>query len=234
MKSMFTTCRKARLALLSTAACLGIAGLSNTPAMAAGDTIKVAYSLDYFMSSPALAKKWFAEIKQQFEAAHPGDTLQPVPIPGSFSDFNTKISLMFNSRSTAPDVIQVAAQSAGEWAGSGLLAPLNSKLTNEDWWKAFPEPVKQEATIGGKVYAVSEGVNTFGILFDRSLLSKAGLPSDWQPKNWPDILTAARAVKKADPTVSPIWLMTGTAQGSGRRSDGRRPASDCLEHAHHV
>ena len=121
---------------------------------------------------------------------------------------------MFNSRSTAPDVIQVAAQSAGEWAGSGLLAPLNSKLTNEDWWKAFPEPVKQEATIGGKVYAVSEGVNTFGILFDRSLLSKAGLPSDWQPKNWPDILTAARAVKKADPTVSPIWLMTGTAQGS--------------------
>ncbi len=214
MNAMLKGRHKARAALLGAAACLSIAALSSRPAMAAGDTIKVAYSLDYFMSSPALAKKWFAEVKQQFEAANPGDTLQPIPIPGGFDDFNTKISLMFNSRATAPDVIQVAAQSAGEWAGSGLLAPLNSDVAKEPWWQAFPEPVKQEATIGGKVYAVSEGVNTFGILFDRSLLSKAGLAADWQPKNWQDILTAARAVKKADPKASPIWLMTGTSQGS--------------------
>jgi multiple sugar transport system substrate-binding protein len=206
--------RGARAALLAAAACLGATILCNSPANAAGDTIKVAFSLDYFMSSPALANKWFGEIKQQFEAAHPGDTLKPIPIPGSFDDFNTKISLMFNSPATAPDVIQIAAQTAGEWAGSGLLAPLGAELKGQAWWDAFPDPVKQEARIDGKVYAVSEGVNTFGLLYDRSLLSKAGLPHDWQPKNWQDILDAARAVKKADPKASPIWLMTGTAQGS--------------------
>lgn len=188
------------------------AGGSN--AYAAGDTIKVAYSRDYFMSSPALAQKWFTDVKTQFEAAHPGDTLQLIPIPGSFDDFNTKISLMFNSPSTAPDVIQVALQSAGEWSGSGLLTSLNSYVEKASWWKAFPEPVKNEASIGGTIYAVSEGDNTFGLLFDRTLLGKAGLPNDWQPKNWTDILNAARAVKKSDPKASPIWLMTGTAQGT--------------------
>ena len=97
--------------MLSTAACLGIAGLSNTPAMAAGDTIKVAYSLDYFMSSPALAKKWFAEIKQQFEAAHPGDTLQPVPIPGSF------FRLQYENQ---PDV-QFTVDGAGRYSGGSAV-----------------------------------------------------------------------------------------------------------------
>ena len=214
MNATTKTRRAAVAAAVGTAACLAATMLSGSPAMAAGDTIKVAFSLDYFMSSPALANKWFGEIKQQFEAAHPGDTLKPIPIPGSFDDFNTKISLMFNSPSTAPDVIQIAAQTAGEWAGSGLLAPLGAQLKTQSWWAAYPDAVKQEAKIDGKVYAISEGVNTFGLLYDRSLLTKAGLPQDWRPKTWNEILDAARAVKKAVPTVSPIWLMTGTAQGS--------------------
>ncbi len=201
-------------AALCTFALGGLLSAGGGIAHAAGDTIKVAYSRDYFMSSPALAQKWFTEVKTQFEAAHPGDTLQLIPIPGSFDDFNTKISLMFNSRSTAPDVIQIAMQTVGDWAGSGLLAPLNNYVGQTDWWKQFPEPVKNEAAIDGTVYGVSEGDNTFGLLFDRTLLSKAGLPNDWKPKNWNDILDAARAVKKSDPKASGMWLMTGTAQGS--------------------
>jgi multiple sugar transport system substrate-binding protein len=212
-KSSVTTKRTARIKLSAVAlSALAFAGTHGVSANAA--TIKVAYSRDYFMSSPELAQKWFASVKSQFEAAHPGDTLQLIPIPGSFDDFNTKISLMFNSPSTAPDVVQIALQSAGDWSGSGLLAPLNDYVDKTSWWKQFPEPVKQEAEIDGKIYGVSEGDNTFGLLYDRSLFAKAGLPSDWHPANWAAILEAARAVKKAEPNVWPIWLMTGTAQGS--------------------
>jgi multiple sugar transport system substrate-binding protein len=94
MKVASTRLRALRFALLGAAAVLGPAAVSTGPAIAAGDTIKVAFSLDYFMSSPDLAKKWFAEVKTQFEAAHPGDTLELIPIPGGFDDFNTKISLL--------------------------------------------------------------------------------------------------------------------------------------------
>ncbi|WP_246694279.1 extracellular solute-binding protein [Mesorhizobium sp. M2E.F.Ca.ET.209.01.1.1] len=202
-----------RSALLSATVMLGATIAAGSSAMA-GDTLKVAYSQDYFMSSPKLAKKWFGEMKTQFEAANPGATLEPIPIPGSFDDFNTKLSLLMNSPATAPDVIQIAAQSAGQWSGSGLLAPLDDELKSRDWWQSYPEPIKQEGTIDGKVYAVSEGVNTFGLLYDRENFAKAGLPKDWSPKSWKDILDAARAIKKSAPSVWPIWLMTGTAQGS--------------------
>jgi multiple sugar transport system substrate-binding protein len=216
MSAMKTTSRRFhgfRYALLCAAALFVSSTVANNSAMA-GDTVKVAYSLDYFMSSPDLAKKWFAEMKAQFEAANPGDTLQPIPIPGSFDDFNTKISLLMNSPATAPDVIQIAAQSAGQWSASGLLAPLDDGLKSRSWWQSYPDPIKQEAAIDGKVYAVSEGVNTFGLLYDRVNFTKAGLPKDWSPKTWNDILDAARAIKKSAPSVWPIWLMTGTAQGS--------------------
>lgn len=212
MKDSFRR-KLSKTALTAFGACL-LPFVAMAPASAAGKTVKVAFSLDYFMSSPALAKQWFASIKKQFEAAHPGDTLQPIPISGSFEDFNTKISLMFNSPSTAPDVVQIAMQNAGQWAGSDLLAPLNKYVAKADWWAAAPASVKGEATIDGKVYGISEGDNTFGLLFDRTLLSKAGLPNDWAPKSWSDIIDAAAAIKKTSPAAWPIWLMTGTAQGS--------------------
>jgi multiple sugar transport system substrate-binding protein len=213
MKVASTRLQGLRYALLCASVLFGSTTAATNSAMA-GATLKVAYSLDYFMSSPELAKKWFAEMKAQFEAANPGDTLQPIPIPGGFDDFNTKVSLLLNSPATAPDVIQIAAQSAGQWSGSGLLAPLDDGLKTRSWWQSYPDPIKQEGTINGKVYAISEGVNTFGLLYDRTNFSKAGLPNDWSPKSWKDILDAARAIKKSAPSVWPLWLMTGTAQGS--------------------
>ncbi|MCB8882077.1 extracellular solute-binding protein [Acidisoma cellulosilytica] len=198
--------------VLSALASIGI--MASHVATAAAATVKVAYSLDYFMASPELTTKWFTGVKTQFETEHPGDTLQLIPIPGGYDDFTTKLSLLFNSHSTAPDIVQYAAVSVGQFAASDLLAPLDKQLETSSWWKTFPEPVKAEGMIDGKVYGVAEGENDYGLVYDRTLLSKAGLPHDWSPKTWQDILDAARAIKKAAPNSWPIWLMTGTSQGT--------------------
>ncbi len=200
--------------LLAAAISLASVGTGAIPALANGATVKVAYSLDYLFATPELATKWFTDIKAQFEKAHPGDTLQLIPIPGGYDDYTTKISLLFNSPSTAPDIIQYAAVTVGQFAASGLLAPLDDRLKNESWWKEFPQSVKDEGQVDGKVYGVSQGINTFGLLYDRTLFAKAGLPRDWSPKSWKDILDAGRAIKKGAPDASPIWLITGTSQGT--------------------
>jgi multiple sugar transport system substrate-binding protein len=204
---------KSRLLAASILSCLAVAG----PPVASADektVVKVAYSADYMMNTPEMAKSWFEGIKAGFEKLHPNVTVELVPIAGGFDDLNTKLSLMYNNPTAAPDVAQVAAQEAGQWAGSDVLASLNDLVKTSSWWSSFPDPIKKEGTIDGKVYAVSEGVNTTALLYDRTVFKKAGLPDDWKPKNWDDILVAARAIKKSSPDVWPIWLLTGTAQGS--------------------
>src|SRR5581483_11317819 len=91
---------------------------------------------------------------------------------------------------------------------------------SEDWWKSFPAPVQAVGNADGKQYGVSVGLNTYALLYDRTVFKKASLPSDWTPKNWNDILEAGRAIKKSQPDSWPIWLVTGTAQGSSAIANG--------------
>jgi multiple sugar transport system substrate-binding protein len=176
--------------------------------------IKVAYSADYFMSTPAMATQWFTAMKEGVAEAYPGVTLQLEPIHGGYNDFLTKLSLMFGNTSRAPDIAEVPGAEVAQWQASGLLAPLDKYLASSDWWRQFAPAIQKEGDIGGKTWYISQGDNTNALLFDKTIFQKAGLPNDWQPRTWDDILAAARTIKKADPSVWPIWLLTGTAQGS--------------------
>ena len=202
--------RRGLLALALTTAL----GAGTTLAWADAITLKVAYSADYFMSSPDLAKKWFGEIKDGFEKSNPDIKVDLAPIQGGYDDFLTKLSLMYSNADEVPDVAEVPAPEIGQWVASDLLAPLDDQLAKTDWWPQYVEPVKNEGTVDGKVYGVSQGVNTNALLYDKTIFAKANLPDDWKPKTWNDILDAARAIKKSDPNVWPLWLLTGTAQGT--------------------
>jgi multiple sugar transport system substrate-binding protein len=80
--------------------------------------------------------------------------------------------------------------------------------------------VQNEGTVDGTHYGVAVGINTYALLFDRTLMQKAGLSQDWNPKNWNEILEAARAIKKVSPDSWPIFLITGTAQGASSVTNG--------------
>ncbi|MBB3918610.1 multiple sugar transport system substrate-binding protein [Rhizobium fabae] len=194
---------------------LATAGLSTASVNAAqAATVKVAFSLNWTFADPKLAQKWFGNVKTEFEAKHPGDTLELIPVPGTYDDFITKLSLLYNSPDTKPDIVQYFDINVGQFAGSDLLSPLDDKVTDAAWWKDTPVPVQEAGKYDGKVYSVAQGINTYGILFDRTLTEKAGLPKDWKPKNWKDILDGARAIKKTSPDASPLYVITGTAQGT--------------------
>ncbi len=45
-------------------------------------------------------------------------------------------------------------------------------------------------------YGVPPATDGRLLYFNKKLFAQAGLPADWQPRSWPDIIAAARALKK--------------------------------------
>jgi multiple sugar transport system substrate-binding protein len=176
--------------------------------------LTVAYGSTYVFDSEDLATKYWNSIKQQFDESHPDATLKLVPIPGSYNDIVSKLSLDYRSPATAPDVAQLPTGQLGDWQSSGYLTALDDKLASSDFWKTFPQPVQQETQFDGKTYAVSMGDNVSSLFYNKQMFQQAGLPVPWNPRNWADILDAAKRIKQADPAVTPLWLAAGTSQGT--------------------
>ncbi len=176
--------------------------------------IKVAYGSTYVFDSTTLTNKWWNQVAQQFEKANPGIKVQLVPIPGSYNDIVNKLSLLYRSSSTAPDVAEIPTGQIGLWQSSGFLKPLDSDLPTTTWWSKFPAVVQSEGRFNGHVYAVDQGENDSALLYNKIMFKKAGLPVPWTPKSWNDVLAAARKLKASLPGVIPLWLNAGSGSGA--------------------
>src|SRR5699024_9618525 len=71
--------------------------------------------------------------------------------------------------------------------------------------------VSQEAVTApdGKIYAIPTHTDTRGIWYHKGVFADAGLPEDWEPGSWEDILEAARTIKEASPDVAPLFIFSG-------------------------
>jgi multiple sugar transport system substrate-binding protein len=187
--------------------------LVGTPKTAAAETLKVGYSSSYVFDEDADSVTYWDRIKKEFEAAHPGVTLELQPHGGTDTDEMNAIALQYRSPSTAPDVIQLPTTYIGQFQSSGYLLPLDKYLGSSKFWSSFPKNIQDEGRIGGSVYAVDIGENNTGIYYNKEMLQKAGVPLPWNPHNWNDILAAAKAVKEKVPGVVPLWVAAGTSAG---------------------
>ena len=179
-------------------------------------TISVLYTNNYMFDTDQQANKWWSSVKTQFEQAYPGAKLQLLGTGGTDTDEMNKAALLFRSPSQTPDVVQMPTTYVSQFASSGYLAPLSSFVsssTKAPFWKGIPPNVQAMGAYAGKLYAVNNGNNDFGIFYNKVMFKKAGLPTNWRPKTWNDILVAARKIKKALPGVASVWLGAGVAAG---------------------
>ena len=174
------------------------------------NTIKIVYrvysdfpQMDDFMKS----------VKKEFEAANPGVTAQLDPIT-ALDDYVTKVQLMQRSPSTAPDVLFEDSFYVNADAAAGYLLPLDDRLKSwPDWNQQFIDATKQAGMAAdGKTYAVPMSTDTRGLWFNKTVFTRAGLPTDWQPKTWDDVLAAARRIKETQPDVEPMFMPLGKPQ----------------------
>ncbi|MDI3404451.1 extracellular solute-binding protein [Streptomyces sp. B-S-A6] len=201
--------------LLTAAAVLAAASLTacGSGAESDPDVVKVSYkqSTD---NQIRVMDKYLGEMKKQFEKAHPGKKVKLVPIKAPDSEYYTKLQQMLRSPKTAPDLVYEDTFLINSDITSGYLKPLDPYLKKWKDWGQFVDTAQAAAKgADGKTYGVPDGTDTRGLWFSKDIFRKAGLPEDWQPKNWAEILDAARTVKKKVPGVIPLNVYTGKPAG---------------------
>ncbi|MFC9975192.1 extracellular solute-binding protein [Spirillospora sp. NPDC127200] len=139
--------------------------------------------------------------------------------------YKTRLALDLKSRSGA-DLIDVDGIWVGEFAQAGYIRPLNEVVGGKadawDGWAQIPKAVQGLGSFEGRRYGIPANTDGRVLFFNKKLFARAGLPTDWQPRSWADLLAAGRALKKV-PGVTPIQLNAGTPSGEATTMQGVLP-----------
>jgi multiple sugar transport system substrate-binding protein len=183
-----------------------------------GDTIKVAYQ--QFGAGKVMAN-FLAGVKTTFEKDNPGKKVQLLPVVASENDYYTKLALMLRSPRTTPDLVYEDTFLINSDIKAGYLLPLDTYLKAWPEWSQFEATAKGAARASnGKTYGVPDGTDTRALWYNKHVFAKAGLPADWQPKTWADVLAAARQIKAKVPGVTPINVYASKAAGEASSMQG--------------
>ncbi|UOE43514.1 extracellular solute-binding protein [Agromyces larvae] len=173
---------------------------------------------------------WIADwVIPEFEAAMEADgkdvTVQFEPQGVDDENYKTKIALDLQSGEGA-DIIGMDGIWVGEFAEAGYIKPLaevgGDAVDGWDGWDQIPDAVQSALSFDGERYGVPQGADGRVLYYNKALFEQAGLPADWQPESWADVLDAARELKKLD-GVTPIQLNAGTAMGEATTMQGLLP-----------
>ncbi|MFE9554633.1 extracellular solute-binding protein [Streptomyces sp. NPDC006692] len=213
--------RPARLSLVLAAA-LAAAALTGCGSGSGSDadTVRIAYNRSTD-NKIRFKDEYLDAVKEQFEREHPGKKAELVPIQAADNDYAAKVQQMMRSPKTAPDLVYEDTFRINSDIGAGYLRPLDDYVAKWDAWSQFADTAKAAARAeDGRTYGVPDGTDTRGLWFNRQIFAKAGLPVDWQPRNWAEVLDAARTVKQKVPGVIPLNVYTGKAAGEAAAMQG--------------
>ncbi|WP_035812690.1 extracellular solute-binding protein [Jiangella gansuensis] len=140
-------------------------------------------------------------------------------------DYKTKIALDLQSGGGG-DIISIDGIWTGEFAEAGYITPLTDVAGDavEEWdgWDQIPEAVQQAMTFDDEAYGIPVGTDGRVIFYNRDLFAQAGLPADWQPTSWDEILQAAEALKQLE-GVTPLQINAGVPMGEATTMQGFLP-----------
>ena len=152
--------------------------------------------------------------KEALERSYPDVEVELIPVVAPDNEYLSKVQLMQRSPATAPDVLYEDSFNINADVDAGYLAPLDEFLAKWPDWQQFVQVARESArAVDGKTYGVPMATDTRGLWFNRQVFARAGLPENWQPKNWADIIAAARAIKEKVPGVIPFAMPAGRPQG---------------------
>lgn len=202
---------------------LGLVPLGTLAACSAGtaadpDVIRVAYQQ---FGSGTLMEQWIDRTAQEYVKQHPGRSIEKLPIVAAENDYFTKNELLMSSPRTSPDCVYEDTFILLSDVAAGYIRPIDELVTAWDGWEKIAEPTRKAVTgEDGKIYAVPTHTDTRALWFNRDVLQQAGLPADWAPRTWDEVLDAARTIKEAVPDVTPLFVFSGKAQGEKASMQG--------------
>ena len=198
MRRGITAIAAAVTLLLSTTACSGSdepsTGEVSDPASASG-TVTWWDTSDATSEAPT-----FRALVEQFQAKHPKIKVNYVNVP--FSDAQQKFKTAAQGGNGAPDVLRSDVGWTPGFAEQGYLLALDGAPALDQMDDFLPGPLGT-AQYKGKTYGAPQVTDTLGLLYNKALLTKAGITA--APKTWAELKTAGQALK-AKAGVDGVYL----------------------------
>jgi multiple sugar transport system substrate-binding protein len=151
----------------------------------------------------ALTMKWwggeartkaYGEALAAYTKAHPSVTVTPESsgYDGYFDKLDADVA-----SDQAPDIIQMDTALVSEYAGLGVLRPLDDYVGNQLDVSAFPDSPLAIGKVDGKLYGVPSGTGGVLVTYDATVLKTidtAAPATDW---TWADLATYATKLTKS-------------------------------------
>ncbi len=216
---------------LGLAACSGDDGDAGDGDTRSGDAVTLTLVLNAIAGGKNAAEADWVEnwVIPEFEAAmaEEGQEVEVVFEAQGVDDedYKTKIALDLQSGGGA-DIIGMDGIWVGEFAEAGYIEPLEAvggpAVAEWEGWEQIPEAVQNALAFEGERYGVPQGADGRVLFYNKELFAEAGLPAEWEPTSWEDILDAGRALKQIEGVI-PIQLNAGTPMGEATTMQGVLP-----------
>ncbi len=166
-----------------------------------------------------LAQYAIPHFEAQEKAAGQNVTVKLIGSSLSGTDFANQIALELKSGG-GPDLFDMDGPYVGEYASSGYIKPLSQIVgasTVDSWsgWSQINPSVQANMAFNGHRYGIPGGPDGRVLYFNKAVLTAAGLPANWQPTSWAQIISAAKAIKAAEPGVIPLQIDAGANANFG-------------------
>lgn len=143
---------------------------------------------------------------------------QVVLPPGTNPDQKVALDL---AGGVASDIIAVDGYRIPEFAEAGYLLNLDSYLNKWNNWNSYYDPMKKMVAFDGKHFGIPLDTDVRMLWYWKPVFEKAGIQMPWNPKNWNDVISAAKKIKQAVPEVQyPIYLPAGSKMGEATTMQG--------------
>lgn len=144
----------------------------------------------------------------------------------SSEDYTNKLALELAS-GAGPDVFDLDGEYVGKFVEDGSLKPLallaGAQVDNWPGWTEIPRPIQETAMFNGVRYGIPGATDGRVLFYNKQLFEQAGLPVNWQPHSWADIVAAAQALKAKIPGIEPLQIDGGDEMGEATSLQGFLP-----------
>ncbi|PMC75873.1 sugar ABC transporter substrate-binding protein [Brachybacterium sp. UMB0905] len=200
------------------AALLPLTALAGCSGSRDANTIRIAFQQ---FGSGTIKQEWISTAAQEFSAENPELVVDLVPIVAAENDYFTKNELLMSSPRTSPDLVYEDSFILLSDVGAGYLQPITDLVEGFENWDDIADASKEAVTgEDGEIYGIPITTDTRALWFQREVFEQVGLPDDWQPTSWEEILEAARAIRDSDSEAIPLFIFAGTPQGEKASMQG--------------
>jgi multiple sugar transport system substrate-binding protein len=141
-------------------------------------------------------------------------------------DYKARISLDLSAGEGA-DIMGFDQFWVAEFAAAGFLEPLTEvvgdQVTEWEGWDQIPDAVQGSLELGGDRYGIPIGTDGRVLFYNKQLFERAGLPADWQPSSWDELIEDARTLRDELPGVTPLQINASVSMGEATTLQGFVP-----------